>query len=231
MNEAEAKVKELEAKLADRKLPKDVTDMLLEYGQMKVSNSELEAEIEQLKVGRTNAGDATNGTVKRFGFDCTKIPVDIIPATNGASVWFSDYCKLYKEREQLQAQLSKFQTSEFNPDWSMLQASQESLREHMAMVKELQAQVAMLVNTLDYYSNSTRLGEVGSSRGRHIEEVDDGERARMAITAFPSNYIEKIVLEARIDEQEKAIGMRATDSCRRVKELRAQLATLEEVKK
>lgn len=47
-----------------------------------------------------------------------------------------------EEISYLKAQLSKFQMSEFNPDWSMLQASQESLREHMQIIIDLKAQLA-----------------------------------------------------------------------------------------
>lgn len=47
--------------------------------------------------------------------------------------------------EELLDQLAKHQESEFHPDWSMLQASQESLREHMVKVKELEAQLARCV--------------------------------------------------------------------------------------
>jgi len=43
---------------------------------------------------------------------------------------------------ELEEQLSKFQTSEFNPDWSMLQASQESLLEHMLIIKEITRKLA-----------------------------------------------------------------------------------------
>jgi hypothetical protein len=39
----------------------------------------------------------------------------------------------------LKESLSKFQTSEFNPDWSLLQASQESLLVHMTTIRELQS--------------------------------------------------------------------------------------------
>lgn len=45
--------------------------------------------------GRTNEADETGGAVRRFGFDCTKTPPEIIPAANGAYVWFSDYAKLF----------------------------------------------------------------------------------------------------------------------------------------
>ena len=49
--------------------------------------------------------------------------------------------------DQLCEQLAEFQQSEFNPDWSLLQASQEALREHMRMVQQLREQVVMLRRT------------------------------------------------------------------------------------
>jgi len=52
-------------------------------------------EIDLLKQGRTNQGDVTGGTVTRFGIDASKLPLEIIPATNGAYVWYSDYADLY----------------------------------------------------------------------------------------------------------------------------------------
>lgn len=46
--------------------------------------------------GRTNSGDETGGTVQRFGFDISGSKPDIIPATNGAFVHYSDYLTLYR---------------------------------------------------------------------------------------------------------------------------------------
>lgn len=45
--------------------------------------------------GRTNEGDETGGAVQRFGFDISGRNPDIIPATNGAFVHYSDYLALY----------------------------------------------------------------------------------------------------------------------------------------
>ena len=47
--------------------------------------------------GRTNSGDETGGAVQRFGFDITGSKPDIIPATNGAFVYYSDYLTLHKK--------------------------------------------------------------------------------------------------------------------------------------
>lgn len=47
--------------------------------------------------GRTNRGDETGGTVKRFGWDCTGNKPEIISATNGAFVWYSDYLELFRK--------------------------------------------------------------------------------------------------------------------------------------
>ena len=46
---------------------------------------------------------------------------------------------------ELEAELSKFQESSFNPDWSLLEAARESLREHMALLKDNQQQLAEVV--------------------------------------------------------------------------------------
>lgn len=46
------------------------------------------------------------------------------------------------------AELSKDQESRFHPDWSMLQATRESLREHMALAKALQKRVEDLRTAL-----------------------------------------------------------------------------------
>jgi len=47
--------------------------------------------------GRTNSGDETGGTVQRFGFDLTGSKPDIIPATNGAFVYYDDYLALHRK--------------------------------------------------------------------------------------------------------------------------------------
>lgn len=46
--------------------------------------------------GRTNAGDETGGSVQRFGFDISGSKPDIIPATNGAFVYYTDYLALHR---------------------------------------------------------------------------------------------------------------------------------------
>lgn len=51
------------------------------------------------KPGRTNSGDETGGTVKRFGFDISNGKSDIIPATNGAYVYYDDYLALHRKLE------------------------------------------------------------------------------------------------------------------------------------
>ena len=51
-------------------------------------------------VGRTNPGDETGGAVERFGWQTFlgKSP-EIIPATNGSFVWYSDYLKLWQSAQ------------------------------------------------------------------------------------------------------------------------------------
>lgn len=47
-----------------------------------------------------------------------------------------------KQRQALEAELSQHQRSEFHPDWSLLQATQESLREKMAEIQRLKDELA-----------------------------------------------------------------------------------------
>jgi hypothetical protein len=47
------------------------------------------------------------------------------------------------EIERLRAELAKHQDSEFHPDWSMLAATRESLREHQQMIVALREQLAL----------------------------------------------------------------------------------------
>ena len=52
--------------------------------------------------GRTNPGDETGGAVERFGWQTFlgKSP-EIIPATNGSFVWYSDYLKLWQSAQPI----------------------------------------------------------------------------------------------------------------------------------
>ena len=56
-------------------------------------------------VGRTNPGDETGGAVERFGWQTFlgKSP-EIIPATNGSFVWYSDYLKLWQSAQPVAQQ-------------------------------------------------------------------------------------------------------------------------------
>lgn len=53
-------------------------------------------------------------------------------------------CNVGVENERLKLELSKFQESEFHPDWSLLKATQESLREYMVMAQTLKREKASL---------------------------------------------------------------------------------------
>ena len=46
--------------------------------------------------------------------------------------------------ERLAGDLAQFQQSAFNPDWSLLEATQDSLREHMQLLKEAQQRIEEL---------------------------------------------------------------------------------------
>lgn len=58
------------------------------------------------KPGRTNSGDETGGTVKRFGFNVSNGKSEIIPATNGAYVYYDDYRELYQQLKSQPAPLT-----------------------------------------------------------------------------------------------------------------------------
>lgn len=58
---------------------------------------------DELRGGRTNSGDETGGTVKRFGWDCSGGKPEIIPATNGAFVWYDDYLTLWQAHQATQS--------------------------------------------------------------------------------------------------------------------------------
>lgn len=49
---------------------------------------------------------------------------------------------LLAENERLKAELSKHQTSEFHPDWSLLNAAQDSIKEANAEIAKLRRRLA-----------------------------------------------------------------------------------------
>ena len=67
--------------------------------------------------------------------------------------------KLKAENDALRAELAKHQESSFNPDWSKLEATRESLREHMAMIKDLRAEVERLREGLRYAKEDCEICE------------------------------------------------------------------------
>jgi hypothetical protein len=56
----------------------------------------------------------------------------------------------------LKEELSKFQESSFNPDWSMLEATRESLREHMGLLKGKTSKIEALKDLLERAQNGLR---------------------------------------------------------------------------
>lgn len=72
--------------------------------------------------------------------------------------------ELEPQIERLRAELSKHQESEFHPDWSMLEATRSSLREHQQMVRALRAEVAakekFVKDAIAACSNAGRLREL-----------------------------------------------------------------------
>jgi len=141
VKELEAEIESLKQQSTDRLI--GLREWIKEYEQLQAHNADLranklandKAHFNQLAkvVDERDDLQAKIKTLEENALSCERIEA----ALNGSAT--ADEKKI----KELEAQLSKFQTSEFNPDWSMLQASQESLREHMAMVQELQAQLAM----------------------------------------------------------------------------------------
>ena len=83
-----------------------------------------------------------------------KLVADMHAAAMGAKVGprlgvVEDVAAVRSENDALRAELAKHQESEFHPDWSMLAATRESLREHQQMIRELRAEVAQLRQYLD----------------------------------------------------------------------------------
>lgn len=56
-------------------------------------------QVEPVSQGRANPGDETGGAVRRFGLDLSDGQGKIIPATNGAFVWYEDYLALWKRAQ------------------------------------------------------------------------------------------------------------------------------------
>lgn len=75
-----------------------------------------------------------------------------------------------EENTKLREQLASFQQSEFHPDWSLLQASQESLREHMQMLR-VQREIE---NTLREHRDELQR----ELDNRHDDEISNREVAR-----------------------------------------------------
>lgn len=60
---------------------------------------------------------------------------------NAASKAVLEVAVLVARIAELEAELAKFQTSRFHPDWSLLQAAQENLREAWARIRELESEI------------------------------------------------------------------------------------------
>lgn len=98
--------------------------------------------------------------------------------------------RLQEEIEELQSELAKHQQSEFHPDWSLLKATQASLREHMALVKSAQAELAKV-----------------------REERDEAQRAKYGTPCSCESWIAQVraseeraeSAEARVKELEAAL--------------------------
>lgn len=69
---------------------------------------------------------------------------------------------------EIETELSKFQESPFNPDWSMLEATRDSLREHMALLKDSQQQLAEVVE----YAGKLRVAIRDIESHQIVEQYD-----------------------------------------------------------
>ena len=91
--------------------------------------------------------------------DAIDLKIYKVPERDMQNTWYGfKVCSKIKDAEiqALKGQLSTHQKSEFHPDWSMLEACQDSLREHMgiinlrdAEIEQLNAKVAMLREAID----------------------------------------------------------------------------------
>lgn len=74
--------------------------------------------------------------------DVKRVVTDLIEAIETATFSANQIREAADMLKRLSRELSEFQHSSFNPDWSLLEASQESLREHMALCTELEEKLS-----------------------------------------------------------------------------------------
>lgn len=87
---------------------------------------------------------------------------------------FESWVDAYEEHiNALEAELSKHQESEFHPDWSLLEASRDSLLEHMGLLKKSEAQVAALIES--GHKHLSCIGELERDLSRTMAALDQME--------------------------------------------------------
>jgi hypothetical protein len=86
------------------------------------------------------------------------------------------------DADWLRAELSKHQESEFHPDWSMLEATRSSLREHQQMIRDLRAENAALRHVINMAARTLAgegiedQGEAYDKCARILDTALDGEK-------------------------------------------------------
>jgi hypothetical protein len=91
------------------------------------------------------------------------------------------YCD---RQERIKRAEEAFEASQFNPDWSMLEAVRESLREHMSRIKELEAKLAQQEQIIQsYLEKDNSQQEQSVSVGEPVTLLPDG--SAFGVISFP----------------------------------------------
>lgn len=146
-----------------------------------------EAEVKQLKAdleALVAAGQAESERLKARAEDSeTALRTGLSRSAHALAI---ENVVAAKEIERLKAELAKHQESEFHPDWSLLEATRSSLREHMAMLKAIRATTLeearkRLVDIQSDY------GSIADTRGVNV--MDAAIVAVRAIGAMPAGLV------------------------------------------
>ena len=109
---------------------------------------------------------------------------------------YDEIVKLSQRVAELEKELSKCQESEFHPDWSLLQASQEALREHMELCKQLTAERDELKGELlSAAMESTPTAQIERQRKTILELQSVLHDARSVLIAWAANHESQVTQE------------------------------------
>ena len=110
-------------------------------------------DLERTVVGSVVAGITADRCGQRGAGNRYVVPVDVGDGeTDDVEMTLLERVKEAEaERDRLRAELAKHQESEFHPDWSMLEATRASLREHMEIIRGLRAELAAWENRAGVY--------------------------------------------------------------------------------